>query len=125
MTSIASIAQRILDEHGYLTTDFANFSLTKLEYTIDDAIDYVNLTAGLTIADLTGSAETKSIVATDGQKLTLGDTTITIHEWAGVYTYRLDATERWRLEASQIRQGDKVQFLACNAGETVRDFRKM
>ena len=61
----------------------------------------------------------------EGQVIEIGDTTIKIHEWAGVYTYRLDATERWRLEASQIRQGDKVQFLACNAGETVRDFRKM
>ena len=61
----------------------------------------------------------------EGQVIEIGDTTIKIHEWAGVYTYRLDATERWRLEVSQIRQGDKVQFLACNAGETVRDFRKM
>ena len=61
----------------------------------------------------------------EGQVVEIGDTTIKIHEWAGVYTYRLGSTERWRLEASQIRQGDKVQFLACNAGETVRDFRKM
>ena len=61
----------------------------------------------------------------EGQVIEIGDTTIKIHEWAGVYTYRLDATERWRLEASQIRQGDKVQFLACNAGETAKDFKKM
>jgi hypothetical protein len=61
----------------------------------------------------------------EGQVVEIGDTTIKIHEWAGVYTYRLDATERWRLEASQIHQGDKVQFLACNAGETAKDFRKM
>jgi hypothetical protein len=61
----------------------------------------------------------------EGQVVEIGDTTIKIHEWAGVYTYRLDATERWRLEASQIRQGDKVQFLACNAGETAKDFKKI
>ena len=61
----------------------------------------------------------------EGQVIEIGDTTIKIHEWAGVYTYRLEATERWRLEASQIRQGDKVQFLACNAVETAKDFKKM
>ena len=61
----------------------------------------------------------------EGQVVEIDDATIKIHEWAGVYTYRLDATERWRLEPSQIRQGDKVQFLACNAGETAKDFKKM
>jgi len=30
----------------------------------------------------------------EGQVVEIGDTTIKIHEWAGVYTYRLDATER-------------------------------
>lgn len=61
----------------------------------------------------------------EGQVVEIGGTTIKIHEWAGVYTYRLGSTERWRLEASQIRQGDKVQFLACSAGETAKDFKKM
>ena len=61
----------------------------------------------------------------EGQVIETGDTTIKIHEWAGAYTYRLEATERWRLEASQVRQGDKVQFLACYAGETAKDFKKM
>lgn len=61
----------------------------------------------------------------EGQVVEIGDTTIKIHEWAGVYTYRLGSTERWRLEASQIRQGDKVQFLACNEGETAKDFKKI
>lgn len=61
----------------------------------------------------------------EGQVVEIGDTTIKIHEWAGVYTYRLGSTERWRLETSQIRQGDKVQFLACSAGETAKDFKKM
>ena len=67
MTTVASIAQRILDENGYALTDFANLTLTILEYKIDDAIDYVNLQAGLSIADLSGSAESKSITGTDGQ----------------------------------------------------------
>ena len=69
MTTIANIAQRILDENGYAVYDFASLTLTILEYKIDDAIDYLNLQAGLSIADLAGSAESKSITATDGQIL--------------------------------------------------------
>lgn len=69
MTTIANIAQRVLDENGYAITDFKNLTLTILEYKIDDAIDYVNLQAGLSIADLSGSAESKSITATDSQIL--------------------------------------------------------
>jgi hypothetical protein len=64
-------------------------------------------------------------VISEGQVIEIGETTITIHEWAGVYSYRLDPTERWRLEASQIHSGDKVRFLACRAGEVAKDFRKM
>lgn len=69
MTTIASIAQRILDENGLALTGFSNLTLTILEYKIDDAIDYVNLQAGLTIADLSGTAKSKSITGTDGQIL--------------------------------------------------------
>lgn len=69
MTTIASIAQRVLDENGYALTDFSGLTLTILEYKIDDAIDYVNLQTGLSIADLSGSAESKSITGTDGQIL--------------------------------------------------------
>ena len=61
----------------------------------------------------------------EGQVVEIGDTTITIHEWAGVYTYRIGVTERWALEADQIRPGDKVWFLACDAGEIAKYFRKM
>ena len=61
----------------------------------------------------------------EGQVVEIGETTITIHEWAGLYTYRIDATERWGLEANQIHPGDKVWFLACNAGEIAKYFRKM
>ncbi len=61
----------------------------------------------------------------EGQVVEIGDTTIAIHEWAGVYTYRIDATERWALESNQIHPGDKVWFLACDSGEIARYFRKM
>ena len=64
-------------------------------------------------------------VISEGQIVEIGETTITIHEWAGLYTYRIDATERWRLQASQIHSGDKVQFLGCRAGEIAKEFRKM
>ena len=69
MTTIANIAQRVLDENGLTLAKLPGLTLTILEYKIDDAIDYVNLQAGLTIADLTGDAESKSITATDGQIL--------------------------------------------------------
>lgn len=71
MTTIANIAQRILDENGYALTDFSGLTKTILEYKIDDAIDYVNLQAGTSIADLSGTAESKSITGTDGQILTV------------------------------------------------------
>jgi hypothetical protein len=64
-------------------------------------------------------------VISEGQVVEIGETTITIHEWAGLYTYRIDGTERWRLQASQIRPGNKVQFLGCRAGEIAKEFRKM
>jgi len=64
-------------------------------------------------------------VISEGQIVEIGETTITIHEWAGLYTYRIVATERWRLQASQIRSGDKVRFLGCRAGEIAKEFRKM
>jgi hypothetical protein len=69
MTTIASIAQRILDENGYSLTDFSGLTLTILEYKIDDAIDYVNAEAGTSIAALTGTAETKSFTYTAPENL--------------------------------------------------------
>lgn len=64
-------------------------------------------------------------VITEGQIVEIGDTTITIHEWAGDYTYRFPATERWNLESSQIRPGDNVSFLGCRVGEFAKDFKKV
>jgi hypothetical protein len=67
----------------------------------------------------------EDLVNHEGQIVEIGDTTITIHEWAGKYTYKLAATERWKLEASQIRQGDQVRFLACDSGEVAKEFKKI
>jgi hypothetical protein len=71
LTTIANIAQRILDENGYTVASFKNLTLTILEYKIDDAIDYVNANAGLTVAHCSGSAGTKSLVASDTQILVI------------------------------------------------------
>jgi len=59
MVTIASIAQRILDENKYTADD--DMSLTNLEYCIDNVIDYVNGQTGASIAYLSGSAESKSL----------------------------------------------------------------
>ncbi|MGH7410784.1 MAG: hypothetical protein ACREJ6_06970 [Candidatus Methylomirabilis sp.] len=64
-------------------------------------------------------------VIREGEVVEIGETSITLHEWAGVYTYRLATTQRWRLEADQVRPGDKVQFLACRAGTTAMNFKKI
>jgi len=69
VTTISNVAERILDENGYDLTDFPHLTLTIVEYKINDAIDYVNLQAGLSISHLSGTAESKSITATDGQIL--------------------------------------------------------
>ena len=64
MTSIANIAQRILDENNYTVSDISHVNL---EYLIDNAIDYVNMQAGTSIADLAGTAENKSLTASNAQ----------------------------------------------------------
>lgn len=74
MVTIASFAQRILDENKYTTSDVG--SLTKLEYMIDNAIDIINLRAGTSIADLSGTAETKSIIGTESEILVVKELTV-------------------------------------------------
>ena len=61
----------------------------------------------------------------EGQIVEIGETEIKIHEWAGVYTYRLDSTERWRMEADQIGPGDKVQFMTCDNDRIAKAFKKL
>lgn len=64
MTVITTIAQRILDENNWVVSDI---SLTNLEYVIDNAIDYINMEAGTSIADLSGAADSKSLTGTDSE----------------------------------------------------------
>lgn len=59
MVTVTTIAQKILDENKYTTSDM---SLSNLENNIDNVIDYVNLETGASIAYLTGSADSKSLV---------------------------------------------------------------
>lgn len=73
MVTVSNIAQRILDENGYTTSDI---SLTNLEYQIDNAIDTINLRAGTSIADLAGSADSKSITGTESEILVVKEIAI-------------------------------------------------
>jgi hypothetical protein len=61
----------------------------------------------------------------EGQVVEISDTTITIHEWAGKYTYGLSPTGRQSLEANQIRPGDKVRFNVWAVWEIAYYFKKM
>jgi len=58
-------AQRILDENGWSATD--DISLTNLEYLIDNAINYINLMAGTSISNLSGTAGSKTVTVTSAQ----------------------------------------------------------
>ncbi len=71
-----------------------------------------------------GVGETEQVIR-EGQVVEIGDTTITIREWAGKYTYRLSPTGRQSLEANQIRPGDKVRFNVWAVWEIAYYFRKM
>lgn len=64
MVTVTNIAQWVLDKNNKTTGDI---SLANLEDLIDDAIDYINLEAGTAIADLSGSADTKSLVGTENE----------------------------------------------------------
>lgn len=57
-------AQRILDENGYTASDM---SLTVLEYWIDNVIDYINSETGLSISNMSGTAESKTVTVTSAQ----------------------------------------------------------
>jgi hypothetical protein len=47
LTVITDVAQRILDENGYTVSDI---SLLNAEYLVKNAVDYINLQAGTSIA---------------------------------------------------------------------------
>jgi len=58
-----------LAENGYTTTDI---TAANCEYIIDRAIDYVNLLAGTSIADMAGGAGVKTVTLTDNQNAVVG-----------------------------------------------------
>lgn len=72
-----------------------------------------------------GAGPSTDQVIREGQVVEIGDTTITIREWAGKYTYRLSPTGRQSLEANHIQPGDKVRFNAWAVWEIAYYFRKM
>ncbi len=71
-----------------------------------------------------GVGESEQLIR-EGQVVEMTDTTITIHEWAGKYTYRLSPTGRQTLEAAHIQPGDKVRFNVWAVWEIAFYFRKM
>jgi hypothetical protein len=62
-TTIASIAQRVLSENSYTTTDC---SLINTEYLIKKAVEHINLETGHAIS-FTPSGGTQSLTATDAE----------------------------------------------------------
>jgi len=64
-------------------------------------------------------------VIRDGQVVEITDPTVTIQEWAGIFTYRLTPTGWQRLRANQIRVGDRVQFHAYSVWEIAYSFTKL
>ena len=83
------------------------------------------LTAPTATAGNFGAGPATDQVIREGQVVEIGDTTITIREWAGKYTYRLAPTARQSLELNHIQPGDKVRFNAWAIWEIVYYFRKM
>lgn len=63
MTTVTTIAQRMLDENNYSTDDITT---TNTEYLIKNAVDYTNLVAGTSIT-FTPSSGTASLTAEDGE----------------------------------------------------------
>ena len=66
MVTITTIAQRLLDENNYTLDDI---SATNFEYLIDNAIDYINMEAGTSIAALSGSVGSKSLVGSASENV--------------------------------------------------------
>lgn len=66
MTTIVTIAQRLLDENNYTVSDI---SLTNMEYLIKNAVDHINSETGRSIS-FTPSAGTASLIASDAEIVT-------------------------------------------------------
>jgi hypothetical protein len=70
MTEIT--AATMLARFNYKSTDFdpdddEDTSLTNVEYIIDDVIDYINLIAGTSISNLSGTSPDKTVTVTGPQ----------------------------------------------------------
>jgi len=62
---VAITAQQILDETGWAAGDIG--SKTIIEHLIDRAINYINGETGLSISNMTGVAESKTVTVTAAQ----------------------------------------------------------
>ncbi len=71
-----------------------------------------------------GGGDTNQVIR-EGQVVEISDTTITIREWAGLYTYRLIQSGRQSLLANNIKPGDKVRFNAYSVWEIAYNFWKL
>jgi len=70
-----------------------------------------------------GGSDTNQVIR-EGQVVEMSDTTITIREWAGLYTYRLIPSGRQSLQANNIKPGDRVRFNAYSVWEIAYNFWK-
>jgi hypothetical protein len=84
-------------------------------------------TTGLPMTELLvrAGAEDVSQVVRIGQITEMSNTTVTIREDAGRYTYRLSSTGQQALNAAGIRVGDRVHVYAYDIWGIAFDFRKM
>ena len=83
------------------------------------------LTAHAARAGNFGAGPATDQLIREGEVVEITDTTITIREWAGKYTYRLSPTGQQSLEANHIRPGDKVRFNVWAVWEIAYYFGKM
>jgi len=63
---VAITAQQILDENGWVVADIA---IANLEYLIDNAINYINMEAGISMSNLTGASPNKTVTLTSAQEV--------------------------------------------------------
>ena len=85
------------------------------------------LTTGLPfpwLSTLAGADDVEQVVRT-GQVVEIRDTTITIRQDAGRYTYRLSPTGRQALEWVGIRVGDSVRVSTYAPWEIAYDLAKI
>jgi len=75
MTTVALIAQRILDENNYSAGAAGDITLTNMEYIIKNAVDQINLHAGTSIS-FTPAAGAASLTATDDEIIVVKDLSV-------------------------------------------------